>query len=111
MKWILAAAAGALATVSTGATSRARPILYDAVALNIGVNCQWQAHCMAQQRAAMKSSLGYVSSAHPPHWRVQLCNRNANRGGYRVDWVGFEHCIRNASLQRGGPARRRPKRH
>ena len=30
----------------------------------------------------------------------QLCNRNAGRGGYRVDWVGFEHCIRNSGLNR-----------
>jgi hypothetical protein len=111
MKWILAAAAGALATPSTGAGARDRPILYDAVALNIGVNCQWQSHCMAQQRTAMKNSLSYVSNTHPPHWRVQLCNRNANRGGYRVDWVGFDHCIRNASLRRAGDPSRHRRRH
>ena len=111
MKWIFAAAAGALATVPTGASARARPILYDAVALNIGVNRQWQSHCMVQQRAAMKDSLSYVASAHPPHWRVQLCNRNANRGGYRVDWVGFDHCIRNTSLRRPEAPAPHRKRH
>ena len=101
MRWIFAAAAGALATLSTSAGATARPILYDAVALNIGVNCQWQSSCMSQQHSAMKRSLSYVASTHPPHWRVQLCNRNAGRGGYRIDWIGFDHCIRNASL--GGP--------
>jgi hypothetical protein len=81
------------------ASVEARPMLYDAVALNIGVNCQWQTHCMSQQRAAMKRSLSYVSATQPPHWRVQMCNRNAGRGSNRVDWVGFEHCIRNAQLR------------
>jgi hypothetical protein len=77
----------------------ARPLIRDPVALNIGVNCQWNSRCMAQQRSAMKRALGYVSSQHPPQWRVQLCNRNAARGGYRVDWVGFDHCIRNSALR------------
>jgi hypothetical protein len=100
-----------MATLPTGAGASTRPILYDAVALNIGVNCHWQSRCMAQQRTAMKNSLGYVSSAHPHHWRVQLCNRNANRGGYRVDWVGFDHCIRNVSLRRpAAPAPHRKRR-
>lgn len=102
MKWILVAAvAVAFVVVARGAT--ARPLLHDPVELNIGVNCQWQAHCMASQRAAMKRSLSYVASAHPPQWRVQLCNRNAARGGYRVDWVGYDHCIRNPHLKK--PAR------
>ena len=97
MKWILvAAAAVAIVAVSRGA--KARPLLHDPVELNIGVNCQWQARCMASQRSAMKRSLAFVSKQRPPQWRVQLCNRNAARGGYRVDWVGFNHCIRNASL-------------
>jgi hypothetical protein len=99
MRWIFAAAMGALATLSTCVEAHAGPILYDAVALNIGVSCQWQSQCMTQQRVAMKRSLKYVASSHPPHWRVQLCNRNANRGGYRVDWIGFDHCIRNTSLR------------
>ena len=98
MRWILGAPA-ALLMLPFAARADARPILYDAVALNIGVNCQWQSRCMSQQRSAMKRSLGYVSSARPPHWRVQMCNRNAGRGGYRVDWIGFDHCIRNAGLR------------
>jgi hypothetical protein len=75
-------------------------MLYDAVALNIGVNCQWQSPCMGQQRSAMKRALNYVADRRPPRWRVELCNRNAGRSGYRIDWVGFDHCIRNASLKK-----------
>jgi hypothetical protein len=98
MKALLAAAAAALTTVPATAPARARPMLHDPVALNIGVNCQWQARCMARQNSAMKRALSYVASHRPPQWRVQLCNRNASRSGHRVDWIGFDNCIRNASL-------------
>ena len=102
------AAAAALNMAGMSAVAEARPILYDAIALNIGVNCQWQSHCMVQQRSAMKRALAFVTDARPAHWRVELCNRNAGRGGYRVDWVGFEHCIRNETLR---PAERTKRRH
>jgi hypothetical protein len=98
MKWMLGAAA-ALLMLPLWTRTDARPMLYDAVALNIGVNCQWQTRCMAQQRTAMKRSLNYVSATRPPHWRVQMCNKNAGRGGYRTDWIGFDHCIRNEQLR------------
>ena len=54
---------------------------------------------MDRQDDAMKRSLKYVRAKHPPAWRVQLCNRNAGRKGQRVDWIGFEHCIRNEALR------------
>jgi hypothetical protein len=100
------AAAAAFAIFGMSADAAQRPVLYDAVALNIGVNCQWQSRCMSQQRAAMKHSLNYVAKSHPPQWRTRLCNRNAARGGARVDWIGFDHCIRNAALK-PPPARTR----
>jgi hypothetical protein len=104
MKWILAGAA--LAIVPSIADAQRRPILHDPVALNIGVNCHWQSRCMARQRSAMKRALAYVAKVRPPQWRVQLCNRNASRGGYRVDWVGFDHCIRNQQLKRPSARKR-----
>lgn len=78
---------------------RARPILYDPVTLNIGLTCKWQVRCIDQQRRAMGRALKYVSRFHPPMWRIQQCNRNASRGRERVDWSGFNNCVRNASLQ------------
>lgn len=99
MKWILGASA-ALTMLPSSAGMARRPMLYDPVALNIGVNCQWQLRCMERQRTAMKRALAYVASRKPSQWRVQLCNRNASRGVGRVDWVGFNHCIRNPSLKR-----------
>ena len=87
MRWVLGASVAAgLLPVPAGAA--ARPMLYNAVALNIGVNCQWQSQCMASQRAAMKRALSYVAERNPPHWRVELCNRNARKSATRVDWVG-----------------------
>ena len=78
--------------------------LYDTVGLNIGFNCRWQQRCIAEQQRAMKHSLAYVKNRQPPVWRVHLCNRNASRGRNRVDWVGFDNCIRNAALRPPGRA-------
>jgi len=73
--------------------------LRDTVSLNIGLNCQWQQRCIDQQRRAMKRALSYVRKARPAAWRIQQCNRNAARSRNRVDWVGFDNCIRNTSLR------------
>jgi hypothetical protein len=104
MKWTLAIAA---AVFSTPASAAQGSLLHDPVALNIGINCSWQARCMSRQRRAMNSALKFVAREHPPRWRVQLCNRNAGRGGVSMDWVGFDHCIRNTALR--PPGSRTPK--
>jgi hypothetical protein len=108
MKWILATVA--LAAIPNAANAERQPVLRDSTTLNIGVNCQWQPGCMMQQRQGMKRALDFVARKRPPQWRVQLCNRNANRGGNRVDWIGFDHCIRNATLRRPAREVRRRKR-
>jgi hypothetical protein len=107
MERILAAAA--LAAILLSASAARTAVLHDPVALNIGVNCQWQPRCMAQQRKAMKRSLSLVAKTRPPRWRIQLCNRNAGRGGNRVDWIGFDHCIRNSGLRPAAPISRRKR--
>jgi hypothetical protein len=81
------------------AHARPAPPLYDPTSLNIGLNCQWQQRCIADQQRAMKHSLKFVRKHQPPVWRVQLCNHNAARQRYRVDWVGYNNCIRNAVLR------------
>ena len=85
----------------------ARPPLYDPQTLNIGLNCQWQRQCMAMQQRAMNRALKFVRREQPPSWRIQLCNKNASRNRMRVDWVGFQNCIRNAALRPLQPARSR----
>jgi hypothetical protein len=87
--------------------------LYNPVFLNIGFVCRWDRRCMDRQDDAMKRSLKYVRKKSPPSWRVQLCNRNAGRRGERVDWIGFDHCIRNGALTPPPPPspqrKRRPR--
>jgi hypothetical protein len=99
-------AAGLIAAgAASPAPSAARPPISNPVTLNIGLNCQWQRRCMAQQERAMKRALEFVRKTRPAGWRIHQCNRNASRGRYRVDWIGFDNCIRNASLR---PAPQRP---
>jgi hypothetical protein len=93
---------------AAGAAARRPAPLRDSVSLNIGINCQWRQRCMTQQQKAMQRALGFVRTQRLPPWRVQLCNRNASRGRNRVDWIGFDNCIRNAALR--PPPRPAPKR-
>jgi len=106
MGWKLAVAFALL--VSGEAPGLAVAPLYDAVALNIGVNCQWQQQCMGQQRRAMKDARKFVAKTNPPLWRIHQCNRNAARSSERMDWVGFNNCIRNPGLRFSPPVQRRP---
>jgi hypothetical protein len=61
---------------------------------------------MDRQDDARKSALKFVRKQNVPAWRIQLCNRNAGRRGERVDWVGFDHCVRNSALTPPPPSRR-----
>lgn len=96
VRWTIAAL---LLSPASAAFAGTVPI-YDPTTLNIGINCQWQRKCMMAQQRAMKRALGYVNAKHPPHPLIQQCNRNARRSPSRIDWVGFDNCIRNASLNR-----------
>lgn len=95
MKRIMIAA---LLTISGTAVPAAAP-LYDPVSLNIGLACQWQERCISKQKSASKRALKYVRKYKPPTWRIHLCNRNASRMRGRVDWIGFDQCIRNEALR------------
>ncbi|MEO8454971.1 MAG: hypothetical protein ABI454_07415 [Sphingomicrobium sp.] len=101
MRWLIAALLLLLAPAAMAA--QASVPLYDSISLNIGLNCRWQRTCIVQQQRAMKRALSFVKRQQPPNWRVQMCNRNASRGRNRVDWMGFDNCIRNAALR--NPAR------
>jgi len=72
--------------------------LYDSTRLNIGLNCRWEQKCISAQTRAMERALVYVKSHRPPQSSIHLCNRNARRARYRVDWIGFYNCIRNPYL-------------
>ena len=85
--------------------------LADPVSLNIGLGCQWELSCINRHKRAMNNALKYVAKYQPPQWRIEQCNRNAQRGRERVDWIGFNQCVRNADLRYIPPAakaRQRP---
>ena len=91
----------ALAVVSAPAASGAKvPPLRDPVFLNIGFVCRWHTPCVERQQKAMKRALSYVKKRKPPSWKIQQCNRNASRYRGRVDWTGFERCIKNPKIVR-----------
>ena len=95
VRWAIAALLAATAVSGFAAAP-----LYDSVGLNIGLNCRWERRCIAAQTHAMHRALGYVRTHHPPQARIHLCNRNATRGRFRTDWIGFDNCIRNSALKR-----------
>ena len=94
VRWAIAAL---LLGTGTGAFASGAP-LYDSIRLNIGLNCRWERTCIAAQTRAMNRALSYVKARHPSQPLLHLCNRNAKRSRYRVDWIGFENCIRNPRL-------------
>jgi hypothetical protein len=100
MRWTFAAL---MLVMAPAAMSAQAPVpLYDSIGLNIGLSCRWQQRCIAGQERAMRRALTYAKRRQPPAWRVHLCNRNASRGRNRMDWVGFDNCIRNTALQPPG---------
>ena len=84
--------------VAESPEARAAAPLYDPVMLNIGINCQWQQSCEKRQLKALDAARRYIAAKHPPLAHIHLCNRNARRGAARLDWVGFNACIRNSRL-------------
>ena len=100
-------ALAALAFLAVASDARATAPLYDPVTLNIGINCQWQQSCQRKHLKAMKSAHKFIAAKHPPLWKIHQCNRNARRSPSRIDWVGFNDCIRNANLAPAPQRRRR----
>ena len=84
---------------ASAAEAKSSAPLADPVALNIGLSCQWQQPCIKKQTKAMNRALKYLRNEDPPSWHVAMCNRNASRRRNRVDWIGFNNCIRNAELR------------
>ncbi|MEO7257436.1 MAG: hypothetical protein ABIW18_05925 [Sphingomicrobium sp.] len=103
----IVALAGVSAAGAAATPGRWDPPLRNPAVLNIGFVCRWQDRCITRQKGAMVRSLSYVETYRPPTWRIQQCNRNASRGGTRVDWIGFDNCVRNAGLRPSTGKRRR----
>ena len=87
-----------LAGAAMAAEARA-PLIRNPTLLNIGFICRWHNACMDRQERAMEKALAYVRKHDVPAWKIQLCNRNASKGRSRVDWVGYNNCVRNSKLK------------
>ena len=107
LKLAFAAVALSVAASSAAAEARVKPPLRNPALLNIGFVCRWHERCIHEQQNAMERALKYVRKTQPPAWKIQLCNRNAGRNGTRVDWVGYDNCVRNLALRPPPKARRR----
>jgi len=92
------AALAAFALISVAPEAGATAPIYDPISLNIGINCEWQQRCQRQQTKAMNDARKFIAAYEVPLWRIQVCNKNARRGPARLDWVGFNSCIRNPQL-------------
>lgn len=116
LKVALALVMASCVTAAASAGTVLRGQLADPVSLNIGLTCQWDEDCMADHKTAMHKALKFVAKYRPPQWRIEQCNRNASRGKARVDWIGFNQCVRNEGLRYNPPIERalagkaRPKR-
>ena len=104
MTWMLPLAAVLL--LGEAAPSASRAPLQDRVALNIGINCRWEQQCIRSQQFGMRGAAQYIERYDPPLWRIHQCKRNAWRKGNRLDWTGFNNCVRNAAFRYQPPARR-----
>jgi len=99
LKLALAALAVSGAWAAAAQAAAKPPPLRNPAILNIGFVCRWQERCIERQENAMVRALKYVKKYRPPAWKIQQCNRNAGRNGTRVDWIGFNNCVRNPNLQ------------
>jgi hypothetical protein len=107
---IVAGVATSVALAGVTSEARATAPLYDPVVLNIGISCQWQQSCQRRQMKALRAADKYIARENPPLWRIHLCNKNARRSQARVDWAGFNACIRNRHLTPPAPQPRRAAR-
>jgi hypothetical protein len=93
-----ASAIAAVAFLMSASGARATAPIYDPVSLNIGISCQWKQECQRRHMKALRSANKFIAAKHPPLWKIHLCNKNARRSPYRIDWIGFNVCIRNPNL-------------
>lgn len=85
--------------VPVQARERPKPPIKDST-VRIGLLCRWETTCVQRQRHAMAAALQFVRKKAPPRQKIHVCNRNSSRGTDRVDWIGFNNCIRNPRIGR-----------
>ena len=85
------AAAGAVAAPGVAAI---HPVVR-----NINLLCKSQSSCTQRQWRAMQSAFAFMREKRIPVWKIEQCNRNAAKQRSRIDWIGFNNCIRNSKVK------------
>ena len=83
---------------SSGALA-AKPGVVHPVVRNISTLCKGDKACIQRQWKGMQSAFAYMRAKRPPIWKIEQCNRNASRQRNRVDWLGFNNCVRNPKVK------------
>ena len=69
------------------------------VVRTINLLCKSQSSCTQRQWRAMQSAFSFMREKRPPVWKIEQCNRNAAKQRSRIDWIGFNNCIRNPKVK------------
>ena len=86
-----------MATVDAAAQRRPPPV--HPVVRNINSLCKSQDSCVQRQWRGMQAAFAYMRAKRLPVWKIEQCNRNAAKQRSRIDWVGFNNCIRNPKVK------------
>ena len=84
---------------AAGAAVPTRVGVIHPVVRNINLLCKSQSSCTQRQWRAMQNAFAFMREKRPPVWKIEQCNRNAAKQRSRIDWIGFNNCIRNPKIK------------
>ena len=83
---------------SQAAEARRVPAIHPVVR-NINLLCKSQSACVQRQWRAMQNAFAFMRAKRLPVWKIEQCNLNAAKQRTRIDWIGFNNCIRNPKVR------------
>ncbi len=87
-----------LGLAAAGAEAQRAPPIHPVVR-NINLLCKSQSSCVQRQWRSMQAAFAFMRARQLPVWKIELCNRNAAKQRSRIDWIGFNNCIRNPKVK------------
>ena len=87
-----------LGLAAAGAEAQRAPPIHPVVR-NINLLCKSQSGCVQRQWRSMQAAFAFMRAKRPPVWKIEQCNRNAAKQRSRIDWIGFNNCIRNPKVK------------
>ncbi len=94
----LAALITLFAAAAAPATAQRAPPVHPVVR-NINLVCNSQSSCVQRQWRSMQAAFSFMRAKRLPVWKIEQCNRNAAKQRTRIDWIGFNNCIRNPKVK------------